>query len=304
MTIIATSSGSTNIEYRLFFDTSRTSSEIDDVVTALNNNADIQNIINASGTMNGVTATKTSGINPERAGEKLVRLAGITSVKYDGQNTKIVIQTVGSYKEIKYKATGEPTYLSTTSNIVDPPTGFTNEVDIKLINVGGNDITGVVTYTVDTEAPVITLIGDNDITLNVGETYTEQGVTVIDNSGESIAAVITGSVDVNTEDTYILTYTATDRSRNQSQITRTSNVMQVPIIGITFNVNNIKQTYGASGRFYTFVSTGMDDNLYGAWSLEPTVLTNISWDFQVLSHGLSGVPYQVNAARHFYLTIH
>ncbi|MFT6268834.1 MAG: hypothetical protein ACJAVV_001649, partial [Alphaproteobacteria bacterium] len=128
----------------------------------------------------------------------------------------------------------------------------TDNIDSGLIaNVSGNVDTVVpgsyvITYTVsdsagnsisttrtvivepapDTQAPIISLIGNAIINLTAGDTYTELGVTVSDNVDTDLTAVISGSVDTGTAGSYTITYTAIDAANNESSINRTVNVAQ------------------------------------------------------------------------------
>ena len=78
---------------------------------------------------------------------------------------------------------------------------------------------------VDTTAPVITVVGDNPVTNELGVAYTDAGASVTDLSG-SITPTTDGEVDVNTVGSYTLTYTATDASGNEATaVTRTVNVV-------------------------------------------------------------------------------
>ena len=63
-------------------------------------------------------------------------------------------------------------------------------------------------------APTLTLNGATQITLCLGETYTEEGASAVDAYGDDIDVVITGDVDVNTIGNYTVTYTATDKNDN------------------------------------------------------------------------------------------
>ncbi len=73
---------------------------------------------------------------------------------------------------------------------------------------------------VDTTAPVVTLNGEDVQYLELGETYTELGSTVVDDV-DTLTAVVTGTVNIRVSGTYELTYTATDGSGNSSFVTRT-----------------------------------------------------------------------------------
>jgi hypothetical protein len=93
----------------------------------------------------------------------------------------------------------------------------------RLLNKGWT-----VTY-IDSVAPVITLNGDSTIQVVKGSSYVDSGATVVDNSGESINANVSGTVDTEITGTYVLTYTAADSSGNAaSPVQRT--VIVVPFI--------------------------------------------------------------------------
>ena len=81
---------------------------------------------------------------------------------------------------------------------------------------------------VDTTPPVISLIGDAVVELNVGDTYNEAGATATDNvDGDiSVNIVIGGdTVDTNTAGQYIVTYNVSDAAMNAAtEVTRTVNV--------------------------------------------------------------------------------
>lgn len=74
---------------------------------------------------------------------------------------------------------------------------------------------------VDTTAPVITLLGESTITMNVGDTWMEPGATVVDNSGEKLTIITANDPDTTKAGTYTVSYTATDSSGNTRTITRT-----------------------------------------------------------------------------------
>ncbi|WP_371193491.1 immunoglobulin-like domain-containing protein [Glaciecola sp. SC05] len=112
----------------------------------------------------------------------------------------------------------------TVSGSVDTATVGSYVLTYTAADSAGN--TSSVTRTIiveaapDTEAPVISLVGNAVITLTVGQTYTEQGATVTDNVDTGLVAVISGTVDTSTLGSYTVTYTATDAANNQSSITR------------------------------------------------------------------------------------
>ncbi len=95
-------------------------------------------------------------------------------------------------------------------------------------DAAGNEATPVVrTVNVDDLAgPVITLNGDNIITLGKGRVYKELGATALDNvDGELIVEAPTGTVDYDTIGQYELTYSVSDSANNVSSLVRTVDVV-------------------------------------------------------------------------------
>jgi len=80
------------------------------------------------------------------------------------------------------------------------------------------NVTRIVTV-IDALQPVISLNPGID-TVVVGQPWTDAGVTVTDNSGFEVSLTVTGEVDIWTPGTYMVTYTATDRSGNEAALTR------------------------------------------------------------------------------------
>jgi len=109
------------------------------------------------------------------------------------------------------------------------------------VNDSSNNAAISVTRTVnvvDTQAPVITLLGNAFETVEVGSVYTDAGSTVSDNYDTGLTATITGSVNTATVGIYTLTYNVNDSSNNAAiSVTRTVNVVdtQVPVITLLGN---------------------------------------------------------------------
>ncbi|MBV1910683.1 MAG: DUF5011 domain-containing protein [Kangiellaceae bacterium] len=82
----------------------------------------------------------------------------------------------------------------------------------------------------DAIAPVITLVGDETVSIVQGFSYEELGATAEDNNDGSVTVVITGEVDNDTIGSYEITYTATDNASNSSTLIRTVNVTSKPRI--------------------------------------------------------------------------
>ena len=90
---------------------------------------------------------------------------------------------------------------------------------------------GIISSNVDHKGPEITLNGDDEVTINLGSKYDEEGVkSVVDNvDGKmDIEDVEIDSSDVNTNKagTYKVTYSATDSLNNTNEVVRTVKVVE------------------------------------------------------------------------------
>ena len=86
-------------------------------------------------------------------------------------------------------------------------------------------------HVVDTKKPELTLLGDSEILLYVGEAYSEPGAEATDaydgNLNEKIQ--IESNVDTNIAGDYTVTYSVKDSSGNENQITRSVHVKEKPL---------------------------------------------------------------------------
>lgn len=83
----------------------------------------------------------------------------------------------------------------------------------------------------DTIAPVITISGDSTVSIFQGSDYTDAGASATDNIDGTITVTTTDDVDTTTIGTYSVTYNATDSSGNNSNISRTVNVVEKTLSG-------------------------------------------------------------------------
>lgn len=81
--------------------------------------------------------------------------------------------------------------------------------------------------TVDTTAPLITLLGDATITITLGTPYVDAGATASDNVDGDLSTSISVSnpIDINILGNYTITYDVSDSSGNSTMATRTVNVV-------------------------------------------------------------------------------
>ena len=149
------------------------------------------------------------------------------------------------------------TYMEAGATASDPGDGdLTSQITIDSSAVNSTMVgTYQVSYTVtdstsqtttifrtvtvqDTVAPVITLVGDNPLTLECPQSYNEPGATATDDCDQNLPAItIDGSaVDASTPGTYQVTYNVADASSNAAtQVVRTVIVQDTTAPVITLN---------------------------------------------------------------------
>ena len=86
----------------------------------------------------------------------------------------------------------------------------------------------------DTTPPVITVLGDNPLTLAVGSTFNDPGATALDAVDGEVGVNASGVVDTALPGTYTITYSANDAAGNNATATRTVSVIDVtaPVISV------------------------------------------------------------------------
>ncbi len=150
----------------------------------------------------------------------------------------------------------------------------------------------VIINVVDTTKPVVTLVGAEEITLTLGDTYSEPGATCTDNYDENCEVVIDDSaLDLTTSGSYTITYSASDSSLNEADVVIRTIVVEIvaePVISllgpsiIDVEVGDDYIEEGATckdsiGNDCTVVidSSGVDTSLLGTY----TVTYNASDEF-------------------------
>ncbi len=84
-------------------------------------------------------------------------------------------------------------------------------------------------YRVDVVSPMIILNGNTNLSLYVGDTYIEKGAIAKDDVDDMVSVVISGKVNTAATGTYVVTYTAKDKSGNRSQTIRRVVVKEKPL---------------------------------------------------------------------------
>ena len=114
---------------------------------------------------------------------------------------------------------------------------------------------------VDTTAPVITLVGANPQTIEVGSPYVELGATALDNyDGDLTGSIVIDATSVNTSvvGSYTVTYNVTDSEGNPAiQVTRTVDVVDTaaPVISL---MGSNPQVIEAGGSYVESGATAFD----------------------------------------------
>lgn len=173
----------------------------------------------------GNTANKTRIVNVKAS--LVDEVAPTITVKGDNPMT---IEVGSTYVEAGASAEDDKdgNVSVTTSGAVD-----TNSIGIYSIVYTATDEAGnvateprkvIVVEKLDTVAPVITLQGDNPLTIKLGDAYQEPGATAIDARDGIVDAIPSGTVNINSVGEYEIVYTALDVAGNTSQTTRIVNV--------------------------------------------------------------------------------
>lgn len=127
-------------------------------------------------------------------------------------------------------------------------------------DTAGNSVTEERTVNVvlplDTEAPVITLNGDANITLTLGESYAELGATAHDQRDGDVNVTIEGSVDTSVEGIYSITYMATDKAGNVITVTRTVTVVAPTLTSLSLESNVTILNVGETAELSVMVTYG------------------------------------------------
>ncbi len=175
---------------------------------------------------------------------------------------------------------------------VDTTTIGTYTITYNAQDLAGNSATQI-TRTVNVvpgNSPVITLVGDNPMTVSVGGTYTEPGATATDTEDGDLTSEIqiTGTVNTAVIGTYIITYTVTDSSGNTTTLTRTVNIVDTekPVITL-LGEETVNLEFGA-----TYIDAGATatDNVDG--DITDRIIVNNPVDTSVA--GIYTVTYNVS----------
>ena len=169
---------------------------------------------------------------------------------------------------------GNITIFIITFNPVDASTVGNYVVTYDVNDSAGNSAVQVTrtVNVIDTTAPVITLIGLDPVTIEVGTAYVDAGATALDNAdGDITGDIVTASnVDTSIIGSYTVTYDVEDDEGNTAtQVTRTVNVVDTtaPVITI-LGSNPVSITQGSA---YADAGATAADNYNG--NLNESIVT-------------------------------
>ena len=133
----------------------------------------------------------------------------------------------------------------TSSGSVDSSKLGTYTITYTAIDKAGNRATKTRTVNVilplDTTAPVITISGDNPLEVTQGETFADPGATATDDRDGILTVTPTGKVVMDTEGSYEITYTATDKAGNKTTAIRTVIVKPADVVWEVSNMSEFRQ---------------------------------------------------------------
>ena len=194
---------------------------------------------NGDGTI--LRSAKRSANPPSSRGYALGFRVGFQAVKPDGANPELELFGGAGITREAGQAWAEPgaaghdardgnlTASITATGTVDMNTTGTYILTYSVADAAGNEANASRTVTVvDTTHPVLTLLGDANMSQAKDSAWVDPGATASDSLDGNLTSsiTITGTVDVNTTGVYTLTYSISDGASNEANATRTVNVGQ------------------------------------------------------------------------------
>jgi len=191
----------------------------------------------------------------------VISLLGITPTNHQ-QGTAYIDSGVTAIDNIN----GDIAINVVVTGTVDVNTASTYTLTYNVSDGSGNAAIAVTRDVIvaDTAPPAITLIGGTSINHEQGDTYTDAGATATDTiDGEVTASiVVTGTVDINTAGSYILSYNVSDIATNAATtVTRTVNVSDTIAPVITLQGDTTVDS--TLGQLFTDPGTTASDNING-----------------------------------------
>ncbi len=177
------------------------------------------------------------------------------------------------------------------------------KVVYKAKDSAGNEATITrVVKVVDTTPPRITLFGEENTTLELGESYKETGFEAIDNVDGNITnkVEVIGTIDSNTTGSYTLTYKVVDSSGNEANVTRVVNVITPKdTTAPKIILNGEKELSLILGNPYKELGAKAVDDVDG--DINVTIISNVNdtklGEYQVIYLAKDSAGNEANATR-------
>ena len=210
----------------------------------------------------------------------------VNSMNYTelAKNEKLLISEIDQINS-SLDSTQNPSQIkSLTSrlNAISAELSLTQKLLLAAVGVAGINVLTDDGYN-DEIPPVITIQGDNPVTVELGSSYTDAGATAFDAFHGNTSVTSSGTVDTSAVGSYTITYTATDLDNNTATSTRVVNVVDTTAPVITLLGDNpataeLGEAYtdaGAtasdlSGTVTVTTSGTVDTNTLGSYTLTYT----------------------------------
>jgi len=183
----------------------------------------------------------------------------------------IILEVFDTYTELGASLSGESA-AQFTLEIVGTVDTTTLGVYVITYNVLDSNLDIVTTSNrtitvLDTTDPEIVLLGEQSITINVYDNYTDLGVEYSDNLDTVLDYNLSNNVDPNVVGIYDVVYTVTDLSGNIATIIRTVNVVdtEAPTVTLVPFVDTIYVD-----DMYVLPSVIVTDNYYDSFDIDVT----------------------------------
>jgi formylglycine-generating enzyme required for sulfatase activity len=210
-------------------------------------------------------SAKHNNFTPSSRGYNLGFRVGFQAVKPDGANPELELFGGAGVTREAGQAWAEPgaaghdardgnlTASITITGTVDMNTTGTYILTYSVADAAGNEANATRTVTVvDTTNPVLTLLGDANMSQAKDSAWVDPGATASDSLDGNLTSsiTITGTVDVNTTGVYTLTYSISDGASNEANATRVVNVGQASTHNADLNASvQLQMLWVESGTF-------------------------------------------------------
>ena len=253
--------------------------------------------INATDSIGNVTSTGALSVSVVDATAPTIT-SGVVSSVNDGDTA---LGSMSSNEAVTWSITGSGVSISSSGAVTLDSAANAGSATSHSFTVTATDGSGNATTTgtlsvpvVDTTAPVISLVGNAVVSLELGTAYSDAGATATDNKDGTVTSSITtvSDVDVNTVGTYTVTYNVADVAGNTAtQVTRTINIggdTTIPVISLVGSASvNVERA-----NAYSDLGATATDNFDG--TITSSIVTVNGVD--VTTSGTYTVTYDVNDA--------